>query len=87
MGSTAGQLQALFLRSIAFIALPSVIIGVALGWYFSTLLMEQFAEKAPLLWYVFALDAVIVLLVIGMVVLLQTRRVANNNPIYYLKTE
>ena len=87
MGSTAGQLQALFLRSIAFIALPSVIIGVALGWYFSTLLMEQFAEKALLLWYVFALDAVIVLLVIGMVVLLQTRRVANNNPIYYLKTE
>ena len=87
MGSTAGQLQALFLRSIAFIALPSVIIGVALGWYFSTLLMEQFAEKAPLLWYVFALDAVIVLLVIGMVVLLQTRRVANNNPVDYLKTE
>ena len=87
MGSTAGQLRALFLRSIAFIALPSVIIGVALGWYFSALLLEQFAEKAPLLWYVFALDAVIVLLVIGMVVLLQTRRVANNNPVDYLKTE
>ena len=87
MGATMMELQALFLRSIAFIALPSVIIGVALGWYFSGLLMEQFADKLPLLWYVFAADAILVLLIIGIVVYLQTRQVANSNPIDYLKTE
>ena len=87
MGATMKELQSLFLRSIAFIALPSVIIGVALGWYFSGLLMEQFADKKPLLWYIFIIDAIMVLLVIGIVVFLQTRRVANSNPIDYLKTE
>jgi putative ABC transport system permease protein len=87
MGATMKELQLLFLRSIAFIALPSVIIGVALGWYFSGLLMEQFADKKPLLWYIFIIDAIMVLLVIGIVVFLQTRRVANSNPIDYLKTE
>ena len=87
MGATTGELQALFLRSIAFIALPSVIIGVALGRYFSGLLMEQFADKVPLLWYIFAADAILVLLIIGFVVYLQTRWVANNNPIDYIKTE
>ena len=87
MGATMKELQSLFLRSIAFIALPSVVIGVALGWYFSGLLMEQFADKLPLLWYVFAADAILVLLIIGIVVYLQTRQVANSNPIDYLKTE
>ena len=87
MGATMGELQALFLRSIAFIALPSVIIGVALGRYFSGLLMEQFADKIPLPWYIFVADAILVLLIIGFVVYLQTRRVTNSNPIDYLKTE
>jgi putative ABC transport system permease protein len=87
MGASMKELQSLFLRSIAFIAFPSVVIGVALGWYFSRLLMEQFADKIPLLWYVFAADAILVLLIIGIVAYLQTRRVANNNPIDYLKTE
>ena len=87
MGATMMELQSLFLRSIAFIALPSVIIGVTLGWYFSGLLMEQFADKLPLLWYLFAADAFLVLLIIGIVVYLQTRQVANSNPIDYLKTE
>ena len=87
MGATMGQVQALFMRSIHIIALPSVIIGVVLGWYFSSLLMEQFAEKVPLRWVLFVDNAVEVLFVISVVVYLQTKRVANNNPIDYLKTE
>lgn len=87
MGATMRELQMLFLRSIVIIALPSVIIGVVLGWYFSTLLMEQFADKVPLRWDLFVDNAVIVLFVISLVVHLQTKRVANNNPIDYLKTE
>jgi putative ABC transport system permease protein len=87
MGATMGHVQALFMRSIHIIALPSVIIGVVLGWYFSSLLMEQFAEKVPLRWVLFVDNAVEVLFVISVVVYLQTKRVANNNPIDYLKTE
>ena len=49
--------------------------------------MEQFADKVPLRWDLFVDNAVIVLFVISLVVHLQTKRVANNNPIDYLKTE
>ena len=87
MGAGVGEVQGLFLRSIALIAIPSVIIGVALGWYFSTLLMEQFADKVALTWLVFAACALFELLIIAAVVLLQTYRVATSNPVNYLKTE
>ncbi len=87
MGATVVEVQALFGRSITVIALPSIAIGVALGWYLSTLLMQQFAYKVPLLWYVFVADALFVILVIATVVFIQTRRVANDNPVEYLKKE
>ena len=87
MGAGVGELHALFLRSIAVIAIPSIIVGVALGCYFSNLLMEQFADKIPLVWYVFAACALFVLLIIATIVLLQTHRVTTSNPLNYLKTE
>ena len=87
MGATVSELQGLFLRSIALIAIPSIIVGIALGWYFSRMLMEQFAEKVQFSWLVFAACALFELLVIAAIVLLQTYRVATSNPVNYLKTE
>lgn len=87
MGAGVSELQNLFLRSIALIAIPSIIVGVALGWFFSRMLMEQFADKISLSWFVFAACALFVLFVIAAIVLLQTYRVATCNPVNYLKTE
>lgn len=87
MGAGVSELQGLFLRSIALIAIPSVIVGIGLGWYFSRMLMEQFADKISLSWLVFAACAIFVLLVIAAVVLVHTYRVATSNPVNYLKTE
>ncbi len=87
MGATVGELQTLFLRSIAIIALPSILVGIVLGWYFSQLLMEQFADKVALHAWLFALDALVVLVIIALVVFLQTRRIALRNPVENIKTE
>jgi len=87
LGATVGEVQALFLRGIALIALPSILVGVVGGWFFSTLLLQQFGEQVPLLWHIFVADALAVIMVIALVVYLQTRRVATSNPIKYLKTE
>ncbi len=87
MGATISELQGLFLRSIAMIAIPSIIVGTVLGWYFSDMLMEQFAEKIEFSWLVFAACALFELLIIAAIVLLQTYRVATSNPVNYLKTE
>ena len=87
MGASARELQRLFLCSIAVIALPSIIIGTALGWYLSTLLMEQFPDKIPLSLASFTVCTLLVLCIIIIVVYMQTRRVANSNPVNYLKAE
>ena len=87
IGATMSEVQLLFARSIAVIALPSIAVGVALGWYLSTLLMQQFAYKVALPWTVFAIDALFIILIIAAVVFIQTRRVANDNPVEYLKKE
>ena len=87
LGATVGEVQGLFLRGIALIALPSILVGIVGGWFFSTLLLQQFGEQVPLLWHIFVADALAVLMVIALVVYLQTRRVATSNPIKYLKTE
>lgn len=87
MGASVSELQGLFLRSIALIAIPSIVIGIALGWCFSDMLMEQFAEKVQFSWLVFAACALFELLIIAAIVLLQTYRVATSNPVNYLKTE
>ena len=58
-----------------------------MGWYLSTLLMQQFAYKVALSWTVFAIDALFIILIIAAVVFVQTRRVANDNPVEYLKKE
>jgi len=87
MGATVSELQQLFLRNIALIALPSIVVGVVLGWYFSQQLMEQFADRVDLLWWIFALDALVVILIITVVVYLQTYRVALRNPVENIKTE
>ena len=87
LGATVGEVQKLFLRGIALIALPSVLVGIIGGWFFSTLLLQQFGEQIQLLWYIFLANALAVLIVITAVVSLQTHHVATSNPIKYLKTE
>ena len=85
--ASIGELQALFLRSIAIIALPSIIVGIILGWYFSQLLMDQFADKVALHGWIFVIDALVVILIIALVVFFQTRRICQRNPVENIKTE
>ncbi|MBQ7571517.1 MAG: ABC transporter permease [Bacteroidaceae bacterium] len=87
LGAAVRELQALFLRSLAFIALPSVVVGTVAGWFFSTMLLQQFPDAVALHGYLFFVDALLVLAVVALVVFLQTRRIALANPIDYLKTE
>ena len=86
-GASVTELQAMFLRSIALIALPTIIVGSILGYALSQLLMEQFPDRIALGWLPFVLCAIAVLAVIMAVVTLQTYRVALKNPVESIKTE
>ena len=86
-GASVPELQAMFLRSIALIALPTIVVGSILGYALSLLLMEQFPDRIGLPWWTFALASLAVLAVIMAVVILQTYRVALKNPVESIKTE
>ena len=87
LGADIAELQGLFFRSIVVIALPSILVGVGLGYYLSELLMQQFPDKISLSWWIFLLDALVVLLIISVVIYLQTHRIALKNPIESIRTE
>ena len=87
LGAGIAELQGLFFRSIVVIALPSILVGVGLGYYLSELLMQQFPDKISLMWWIFLLDALVVLLIISVVIYLQTHRIALKNPIESIRTE
>ena len=77
----------MFLRSIALIALPSIVVGSILGYAISLLLMEQFPDRIGLPWWTFVLAALAVMAIIVVVVTIQTYRVALKNPVESIKTE
>ncbi len=86
-GASVRELQSMFVRSIAWIALPTIVIGAILGYALSQLLMEQFPDRTGLPWWTFAGAALVVLLIIMAVVIIQTYRVALKNPVESIKTE
>ena len=87
LGANLIELQGLFVRSIAIIALPSVLTGSCLGYYLSTILMEQFPDKIALSLWMFAVSALSVLLLTLIVILIQTYKVALANPVESIRTE
>ena len=86
-GASVAELQSMFVRSIALIALPTIVIGAILGHALSLLLMEQFPDRIGLPWWTFVLAALTVLAVIMVVVIIQTYRIALKNPVESIKTE
>lgn len=87
MGASILQLQALFVRSIALIALPSIILGTGLGYWLSTLLMQQFPSRINLSCWMFVLSAALVFLITQVVIMWQTYRVAAQNPVDNIRVE
>lgn len=87
LGATVGSLQALFVRSVALIALPAVIVGCGLGYYLCTLMMQLFPDNVGISPSTFVLVPAGVALLLFVVVFVQTRTTALRNPIVHIKTE
>ena len=87
MGAGIGELQTLFVRSIAYIALPSVLVGAILGYKVSFYLLEQFPDKAAWTAWMLVLPALVVLGLSLLVILIQIYKVALTNPVQNIKTE
>ena len=87
MGAGIGELQTLFVRSIAYIALPSVLVGAILGYKVSFYLLEQYPDQAAWTAWMPVLPALVVLGLSLLVILIQIYKVALTNPVQNIKTE
>ncbi len=87
LGATLTELQTLFVRSVAVIALPTIVIGCALGYYMCTLMMQLFPDNIGFTPWTFVPVAIVISLVVFVVIFLQTYRVAQKNPAMSIKTE
>lgn len=86
-GASVKSIQLLFLRSLLRTALPAVLIGTLIAVILSQKLLELFAVKIELTWYLFTSCILLVLLVIVSFSVLLIHNKARMNPTKNLQTE
>lgn len=86
-GATVGSVQRLFLAGLLKIALPAALIGALVAWRVSIALLQLFAVKIELTWWLFTACALVVLLVVWVLSALLVLKAARMNPTENLRTE
>jgi len=85
----AEEAQILWMLNLGFLKwiLPGIAAGIPLGWYFMQKWLGGFAYRTRLDWWVFALAALIAILVAILTVSWQSWRAARRNPVEALRYE
>lgn len=86
-GASVKDVEGIFLRDLLKIAVPAVVLGVLCAWRASDTLLQLFAAKIPLTWYLFAGCASVVLVVVVALASLLVLSAARANPTDNLKVE
>lgn len=77
----------LIATDLAYVMIPALVLGNILGYLVGSHILQDFASKIPLSWWIFASCSIVVLLINYLVQVLKTWRIANSNPVAYLKSE
>lgn len=86
-GATVANVQRLFLLDLLKIALPATLIGALIAWRASISLLQLFAVKIELTWWLFTGCALVVLLIVWAVSSALVLKAARMNPTENLRTE
>lgn len=86
-GASVADVQRLFLTDLLKIALPAVVVGAMLAWKVGENILQLFAVKIELSWWIFTGCTLIVLLIVVMLAALLVLKAARVNPTENLKTE
>ena len=87
MGSTVHEVLLLFAGRYLVPLLVAFVIAAPVGYYISTKWLQNFAEHTPIYWWFFPLAFLMVSVVVLLTVVLQSGRVATENPVNSIKTE
>ncbi len=86
-GAKVKDILRIFLRDIARIALPCIVVGDIGAWLIARQWLMSFSEKITLTPILFIAVTILLLVIIGLSVVVNCYKVANSNPVKYLKDE
>lgn len=86
-GARTSDVLRLFLRGILVLAIPSVIVGTVAAWLVGRQWLMSFSVKFAINPFVLIFIVILLLAVIALAVAINCRKVANGNPVLYLKDE
>lgn len=86
-GATAGQIIGMLTREVCLLALTSALAGGALAYLTARKWLEQFPEKIALSAWIFLAGILFMLLIVTGCVILQSWRIATENPVNAIKAE
>lgn len=87
LGASVGQIVALLSRDFLFLVGLAFLIGVPLAWLLVQEWLSGFAYRIDLNWWMFALPAIVAVLLAFLTLSVQTVRAALGDPVTALKTE
>lgn len=86
-GAKVKDILRIFLKNIMKIALPCIIVGDLGAWLIARQWLMSFSEKITMTPLLFIGVTIILLVIIGLSVIINCYKVANSNPVKYLKDE
>ena len=86
-GAKVKDILRIFLKDIIKIALPCIIVGDIAAWLIARQWLMSFSEKITMTPLLFIGVTIILLVIIGLSVIINCYKVANSNPVKYLKDE
>ena len=86
-GATLSDVLRLFIKDIVLVALPALLVGAVIAYFISKEWLQMFSERVSLNPFYFLGCVLLLLIIIIGVVIANCWRVANSNPVDYLKTE
>lgn len=86
-GAKVKDILRIFLKDIMKIALPCIIVGDIAAWLIARQWLMSFSEKITMTPLLFIGVTIILLVIIGLSVIINCYKVANSNPVKYLKDE
>ncbi len=87
LGASMSSIQRMFQRHLLWVAVPGTVVGCLLAWRVGEAILEMFAVKIELTWWLFTLCAVAVLALVVLVSMLLVRLTAHANPAENLRSE
>lgn len=86
-GAIARDIQRLILHDLSVITLPAILLGIVAAYLFSREWLMRFNDRIALHWWIFAVGALFVAVIVACVALWQTHRSAHGDPIKMIRNE